>query len=113
MSEFFQSELVKGDLQEMMQLQEYCMRSMISFPVLSPEKKKEYFETLETLVEKQKIFYARLKLSDDPEACAMVETMRDAAVLLGASPSQRVEDVFSDLLKKISVMKERLEAEGA
>lgn len=96
----------------MMQLQEYCMRSMVAFPALSPERKKEYFETLELLIEKQKIFYTRLKLSDDPEAMSMAESIRDAAILLGATPSQNVEDIFADLLGKVAKMKEKLAAEG-
>ena len=38
-SDFFKSEMVRGDLQELAKLQEYCMKSMVAFPVLSPEKK--------------------------------------------------------------------------
>ena len=43
MSNFFQSEMVRGDLQEMAQLQEFCMRSMMTFPVLSTQKQLDYF----------------------------------------------------------------------
>ncbi len=38
MSNFFQSEMVRGDLQEMAEMQQFCMRSMMSFPVLSLDK---------------------------------------------------------------------------
>lgn len=112
MSDFFKSEMVRGDIQEMSELQQYCMRCMVSFPVLSPEKKMEYFNVLETLIEKQKIFYARLTLSDDPEALEMAESMRDAVVMLGASPNSNISSMFDDLLKKVGMMKEKLEAEG-
>lgn len=112
MSQFFKSEMVRGDIQEMAELQQFCMRSMVAFPVLPPEKKMEYFNVLETLIEKQKIFYARLSLSDDPEAIEMAESMRDAVVMLGASPNDNIIEMFDDLLKKVGLMKEKLEAEG-
>ncbi|MGA1560934.1 MAG: DUF1825 family protein [bacterium] len=112
MNEFFKSELVRGDIQEMSDLQQFCMRSMVAFPVLSPEKKMEYFNVMETLIEKQKIFYARLKLSDDPEAIEMAESMRDAIIMMGASPDANISAMFDDLLEKVKMMKEKLEAEG-
>ena len=112
MSDFFKSELVRGDIQEMSELQQFCMRSMVAFPVLSPEKKMEYFNVMETLIEKQKIFYARLKLSDDPEAIEMAESMRDAIIMMGASPDANISAMFDDLLEKVKMMKEKLEAEG-
>jgi pentose-5-phosphate-3-epimerase len=112
MNEFFKSELVRGDIQEMAELQQFCMRSMVAFPVLSPEKKMEYFNVMETLIEKQKIFYARLKLSDDPEAIEMAESMRDAIIMMGASPDANISAMFDDLLEKVKMMKEKLEAEG-
>lgn len=112
MSEFFKSEMVRGDLQEMSELQQFCMRSMVAFPVLSPEKKMEYFNVLETLIEKQKIFYARLSLSDDPEAMEMAQSMRDAVVMLGASPNDNLSLMFDELLDKVDRMKQKLTAEG-
>jgi len=112
MSNFFKSEMVRGDLQEMSDLQQYCMRSMVAFPALSPEKKMEYFNVLETLIEKQKIFYARLKLSDDPEAIEMAENMKDAVVMLGGDPNVSINEMFDGLLEKVSKMKQVLEAQG-
>lgn len=112
MGDFFKSEMVKGDLQEMAELQRFCFQSMVAFPVLSNEKKKEYFETLEALIEKQKIFYARLKLSDDEEAKEFVESMKASAVLLGASPGDDLLPMFNALLEKVGKMKQKLEAEG-
>ena len=51
MSDFFRNEMVRGDIQEMAELQQYCMRAMMTFPALSPEKQYEYFEVLMTLIE--------------------------------------------------------------
>ena len=106
MSDFFKNEMVRGDIQLMAELQQYCMRAMMSFPALSPEKQHEYFDVLMTLIEKQKIFYMRLTLSDDPEAKNMLESMKDGAVLLGAEPGDNLLDMFNDLLEKVEKMKE-------
>jgi len=112
MSEFFKSEMVRGEVQHIMELQQYCFQCAAAFPVLKKEKKKEYFEVLEELIEKQKIFTARLTLSDDPEAVDMAETMKQSAIMLGASPNTSLTGVFDDLLKKVQAMKAKLAAEG-
>ena len=40
MSEFFQSELVRGDIQEMTTLQEFCFRCAMNLSLLKSKKKK-------------------------------------------------------------------------
>lgn len=109
MNDFFKNEMVRGDIQEMAELQQYCMRAMMSFPALSPEKQYEYFEVLMTLIEKQKIFYTRLSLSDDPEAKNMLQSMKDGAVLLGAEPGENILEMYDSLLSKVEKMKEEAE----
>ena len=109
---FFQSELVRGDIQEMVELQQFCFRSAMNFILLDDERRLEYFDALMTLIEKQKIFYARIKLSDDPEAKSVLETMKQGIVMLGATPGTTIEDMFDELLEKVEAMKEKLEAEG-
>lgn len=109
MNDFFKNEMVRGDIQEMAELQQYCMRAMMSFPALSPEKQYEYFEVLMTLIEKQKIFYTRLSLSDDPEAKEMLKSMKDGAVLLGAEPGDNLLEMFDGLLDKVKEMKQEAE----
>ena len=73
----------------------------------------KYFNVLAELIEKQKnLFYARAKLSDDPEAKSVVETMKQGVVMLGATPGTTIEDMFDELLEKVEAMKNKLEAEG-
>lgn len=110
MSNFFQSEMVRGDIQEMMELQRYCFQSAHAFPVLSYEKRMEYFNVLEELLEKQKIFSTRMQLSDDPEAKEMVESMKMAAVMLGGDANKTVNEIFDDLGERIKEMKVKLES---
>ena len=112
MSRFFQSELVRGDIQEMVELQQFCFRSAMNFMLLDYDRKQQYFEALERLIEKQKVFYARIELSDDPEAKSVKETMKQGIVMLGATPDTPMQSMFDELLDKISVMRQRLESDN-
>ena len=111
-SNFFQSELVRGDIQEMVELQQFCFRSAMNFMLLDYDRKQQYFEALERLIEKQKVFYARIQLSDDPEAKSVKETMKQGIVMLGATPDTPMQSMFDELLDKISVMKQKLEEDN-
>ena len=109
---FFKSDIVKGDIQEMLELQQFCFRSAMNFVLLDNDRKKDYFEALEKLIEKQKIFYARAKLSDDPEAKSVVDTMKQGVIMLGATPNTTIEEMFDELVKKVASMKKQTEAGG-
>ena len=41
---FFKSDIVRGDIQEMMELQQFCFRSAMNFILLDKDRKMEYFE---------------------------------------------------------------------
>ena len=112
MSRFFQSELVRGDIQEMVELQQFCFRSAMNFMLLDYDRKKQYFEALERLIEKQKVFYARIELSDDPEAKSVKETMKQGIVMLGATPDTPMQSMFDELQKKVSIMRDKLEEDN-
>ena len=109
---FFHSDIIKGDIQEMLELQQFCFRSAMNFVLLEDERKLEYFNALTTLIEKQQIFYARAKLSDDPEAKSVVETMKQGVIMLGATPGTTIEEMFQELLDRVQHMKQQLEAKG-
>ena len=113
MSDFFKSEMVRGDLQEMMELQQMCFKYAMSFPVLDNNRRMEYLEVLMSLLEKQEIMYARMQLSDDQEAKTVVENMRNAVVMLGGDPNLTVKDMFLDLRNKVNAMMKNLSGEGA
>ena len=83
----------------------------MNFVLLDYDRKKEYFDALVRLIEKQKVFYARIELSDDPEAKSVKETMKQGIIMLGATPNTRMQDMFDELLEKVEGFKERLEEE--
>ncbi len=109
MGKFFQSELVRGTIQEMTVLQEFCFKSAMNLPLLKKEQQLEYFDALIQLIEKQKIFYTRIQLTDDPEADSIKENMKQAALLLGGDPNMDVLNMFNDLLKKVTAYKKHVE----
>lgn len=113
MSDFFKSEMVRGDLQEMMELQQMCFKYAMSFPVLNNNRRMEYLEVLMSLLEKQEIMYARMSLSEDEEAKTVVDNMRNAVVMLGGDPNLTVKDMFLDLRNKVNAMMKNLSGEGA
>ena len=108
-SKFFQSELVRGDIQEMAALQEFCFRSVTNLALLDKERKLQYFEALRKLLEKQKIFHARLMLSDDPEAKQVAANMKQAVVMLGGNANLDVREMFDDLLTKIDAFENHVD----
>ena len=93
----------------MVELQQFCFRSAMNFVLLDDERRLEYFDALMTLIEKQKIFYARIKLSDDPEAVSVLETMKQGVVMLGATPDTPIEQMFDELIEKVEYLKGRYE----
>ena len=107
---FFKSEIVRGDIQEMLELQQFCFRSAMNFILLEPERKMEYFEALEKLIGKQQVFYARAKLSDDPECVSVLETMKQGVIMLGGTPNTPIEQMFDELQEKVQLMKRQLES---
>jgi len=106
MSNFFNSPFVREGLEEINELQKQVYGSLMSFPNLSPEKQQEHIEKLSMLLEKQKIMYGRLSLSDDPQAIEMKETMRKSVSLMGFPSGTSVELLFEGMQKTIDQLKD-------
>ena len=83
MSEFFESEFVREELEEINELQKEVYGTLMSFNTMSSEDKMEHIEKLISLLEKQKVMYTRLSLSDDPEADAMKKNLEKSITVLG------------------------------
>ena len=94
----------------MVELQQFCFRSAMNFVLLDHDRKLEYFNKLEELIEKQKTFYFRIKLSDDPEAVSVRETMQQGVIMLGATPGTPIETMFDELLEKVQMMRDKLQS---
>ena len=109
MSEFFQSEIVREELNEINKLQEEIYGSVFSFGSLSREEQKEHIEDLIDLLDKQRIMYTRLSLSDDPEAMKMKEQLSQSVEMMGYPTGNDVNVLFDTMKKTIEKMKETVD----
>ena len=114
MSDFFDSDIVRKEAQEMEFLQMKAMELTLASPMRgTKEDQIEYINTVRALVEKQQVFYMRLKLSDDPRAQDMVTQIEEGARMLYGW--WETEDVFSlmrNMLEKLDEFEKEIEAEG-
>mgnify|MGYP001955582636 FL=1 len=94
------------DIQE---LQEEVYGSVFNFPQMDNEEKEEHIDLLLELLEKQRILYARMSLSDDPAAKKMKENIQESAVMMGMPKNVDMSNVFSNMEKMIDIMKQQVD----
>jgi hypothetical protein len=102
---FFGSEIVKNELNEIKLLQEQLSSNVLSYYSMTRQQKVDYIKVLEDLLEKQKVLYARLSLSDDPSAIEMKERLNESVKMMGVDVDKNVNNVFSQLEKVIETVK--------
>ena len=106
---FFQSDVVRAELAEIQELQEEVYGALFKFPSLPKEDKQYHVEMLERLIEKQKVLYTRLSLSDDPMAKQMKENILKGASDMGLPTNVDMNLVFNDIYKMVDVMKKAVD----
>ena len=106
---FFQSDVVRAELAEIQELQEEVYGALFKFPTMPKEDKQYHIDCLERLIEKQKVLYTRLSLSDDPEAQKMKEQVLKGAKDLGLPTNVDMNLVFDDIYKMVDVMKKAID----
>ena len=109
---FFDSEVVRAEMTEISELQDDVYRNVFNFPKMSSEEKLFHVSLLERLIEKQKVLYTRLSLSDDPEAQKMKQNIVDSATMMGLPPGTDMNTVFSNMSKMLDVMKTQIDKDG-
>jgi hypothetical protein len=110
---FFSSEVVRAEMTEITELQEQIYGNVFRFPTMSKEEKIEHVEVLERLLDKQKVLYTRMSLSDDPEAVQMKKRIVESAVMMGMSPGTDMNIIFNNMTKMLEVMKEQIDKTGS
>ena len=99
---FFNSELVREEMDEISRLQDKVYQKVWEFPSMDKDDKLEHVEMLSELLDKQKVLYTRLSLSDDPEAKRMKEQIMQSAKSLGFPDDVDLTYVFSNMTKVLS-----------
>ena len=80
---FFDSDVVRAEMTEIQELQEEVYSNVFKFPSMNKEEKMFHVALLEKLLDKQKVLYTRLSLSDDPEAKMMKQRIVESATMMG------------------------------
>ena len=65
--------------------------------------------SLNELIEKQKVLYTRLSLSDDPQAKVMKESIIESARQMGFPSNIDMNIMFSQMYKMVEMMKTQLD----
>ena len=110
---FFDSDVVRAEMTEISELQEDVYRNVFKFPSMNKEEKKFHVAMLERLLDKQRILYTRLSLSDDPEAKMMKDRIVESATMMGLPPNSDMNTVFSNMSKMLEVMKDQIDKSGS
>lgn len=101
---FFESEIVQKELNEISILQEELYSSVKRFPYMEIQEKIYHIDLLEKLLEKQKVLYTRLSLSDDDEAKKLKDRINESAAMLGLPKDYELSvamNQMSDSLKNV------------
>ena len=110
MSNFFDSDIIQEELKEINKLQEQIYGSILTFGIMPREDKLEHIEKLSLLLEKQRVMYTRLSLSDDPKAVEMKENLRKSVALMGFPPETDMSILFGSMTKTIQSLKDYIDS---
>ena len=97
MTEFFRSAQVRAALAELAEIQDDLAHTMSNPRILSDDEKKDYVKKLKLFLEKQKLFFFRVSLSDDPEAVQVKEHILDTAQMFGFKEMTGMDKFFQQL----------------
>ena len=109
MSNFFDSDVVRQSVFELEELQTKLSEDLLKLSTYDYEQRKEHLETLKTFLEKQKIFFFRVSLSDDPDALKIKEKVIEAAKMFGYSEIDGMEKFFEQLDLTIQKLEKTLD----
>ena len=105
MSKFFESEIIRNELKEINQLQQDVYGSMLSFGDMDREDQIEHIEMLSILLDKQRVMYTRLSLTDDPDALKMKEQLEKSVELMGFPAGTDISVLFNGMTQTIDKLK--------
>ena len=102
---FFQSPVVRAEMAEISELQEEVYSNVFKFPSMKKEDQLYHVELLTRLIEKQKILYALVSLSDDPDALKMNENIIESASMMGIPNSVDMSKVFDQMSTMVETLR--------
>ena len=109
---FFKSDVVRAEMAEINELQEEIYSNVFKFQNMSNEDKAYHVNILERLIEKQKVMYTRLSLSDDPDAKKMKNDIIESASMMGLPKNADINKMWDDMNKMVKIMKQQIDKDS-
>ena len=109
MSKFFESEVVRDTVIELENMQRQLAKDLYNIASYSSEEKREHLKLLKAFLEKQKLFFFRVSLSDDPDAVMIKEKVLEAAKMFGYSELDGMDKFFEKLDETIQDLEKSLD----
>jgi len=109
MSEFFNSDIVREELQEINELQMSIYENAMKFGTFSRDDKVDHIERLTELLERQKVMYTRISLSNDPEAVDLKNHLQKSVELMGFPEGTDMLLLFSGMSNTIENLKKSID----
>ena len=109
MSAFFESEIIKEALGDINKLQEEVYGKLVHFHMMTYDEQIDHVTKLTELLDKQRIMYTRLSLSDDPDAVIMKESLNKTVTMMGYPEGTDIAVLFKNMHATIDALKEFLE----
>jgi hypothetical protein len=106
---FFSSEVVRAEMTEIAELQEEVYSNIFKFPTMTKEERLDHVDLLERLLDKQKVLYTRMSLSDDNEARQMKDRIVESAMMMGMPPGTDMNIILNNMSRMLEVMKEQID----
>ena len=108
---FFDSEVVRAEMAEIHELQEEVYTNVFKFPTMSQDDQLYHVAILEKLLNKQRVLYTRVSLSDDPEAKEMKKNILEGARQMGLPTNVDMNILFANMNNMVSMMKKQIDKE--
>jgi predicted RNA binding protein with dsRBD fold (UPF0201 family) len=109
MSNFFDSDIIQQELNDIHSLQKEIYGSVLRFPQMTKEDKRDHIEKLTSLLEKQRIMYTRLSLSNDPLVQEMKDNLRKSVAFMGFPEDTDLNVLFNNMTKTIKSLKQYID----
>ena len=110
---FFNSEVVRAEMTEISEMQEEVYKNVFEFSRMNKEQKLYHVNLLSKLLEKQKVLYTRLSLSEDPEAQEMKNRIADSAAMMGLPPDVDITIIFNNMSRMLESMRQKIDETGS
>lgn len=105
---FFESSIVQDEIRNINEMTEMISENVLIFPSLSNQEKIKRVKALQEMLDKVKLFYTRLSLSDDPDAKIVKDQMNIAAMFMNEENLNGAFDKIQYLIDSMNYELSRL-----